>query len=149
MAPSFANTSPSSHALIHGGIFVLRTGLSATIFSLHGLPLFIAAWQSIWKKQPWDLVDTLTELQYPFPAIVSTAAALTLTIFPVSVFLGFLSRIASAILVVFLATVLVAANSLQGVISQEAIFLYLIGYSTVIVTGSGFISLDTAFHYRH
>ena len=148
MANHFSNAPQGAHPLMHGGIFILRTGLASVMLLMHGIPLAIAAWRYIWKKQPWPLVESLTELQYPFPAIVSTSTAIILTIFPLSVFLGFLSRIASAILVVFLVTVFVAASSLEGFIAQESIFLYLIGFSTIIVTGSGFISLDTVFQRR-
>jgi uncharacterized membrane protein YphA (DoxX/SURF4 family) len=145
MVNYFSNNPQGPNPLLHGGIFILRAGLAAIMFFMHGLPHAIAAWSYIWKKQPWELVETLTELQYPFPAILSSSTAIILTIFPLSIFLGFLSRISAAILVVFLVTILVAAGSLEGFITQESIFLYLIGYSTLIVTGSGQISLDTAF----
>lgn len=146
MVSQFRNLSTGINPFFHGGICLLRIGLSTVMLTIHGLPLSVAAWKYIWKKQPWDLVEAMTAFQYP--AIISTSAALVLTIFPASIIMGFLSRIASAILIVFLVAILVAVKSLEGFISQESIFLYLVGYSTIIITGSGMISMDAVFRHR-
>lgn len=144
-----ALSNDSSHhlgpPLANVSLFVLRIGIGLILFILHGLSEATAAWKFIWGKESWQLFDQLTEMALPFPAIIATTTAIILTVFPASIFAGFLSRISSAALIVFLLVVLVGAPPVENLISEETILLYIIALLAILLSGSGSFSIDAIF----
>ena len=89
-------------------------------------------------------MDQLAEAGYRFPAILAASCALALTVLPLCVFFGFITRIAAALLVASFGALLITVNPLDARLSTEATYLYLAGFAALFIGGAGTLSVDRA-----
>ena len=137
--------SPSGNWI---GTIPLRLCSGLVLLYLHTLHHAIAAWQFLWHQQPWDLPGTLTKAQLPYPnALAITASIIGISV-TVSWLLGFLTRFFSFVFIPIVLGALLAANRLADYTSAEVAMLYLFIALTLLITGSGWFSVDALFQLK-
>lgn len=145
MAPSYSRSLEKPRALASVSLLLFRAGCAGSLLYFHGWANALGAWNHFWKSDPWPLVDRLQAAGYPIPVAFATAAAVILLVAPISIILGFLTRL-SALLV--LAVVIAALPAVLGSgepLPQELSLFYLLGYFLLLLQGGGGYGLDSAF----
>jgi putative oxidoreductase len=114
------------------GLFLLRAGLSATMLT-HG----------------WSKVQRFAEIseRFPDPLGVGSTASLALVIFAefacaIAVLLGVATRFAAFPLVVTMAVAFFIHHGADPLEEKELAWAYLVGFTSVLLTGPGRLSLD-------
>jgi uncharacterized membrane protein YphA (DoxX/SURF4 family) len=123
---------------------ILRIGTGTLLLSRHGLQGVLNGYQFFWKEQPWSWAEAFAAAGLPFPHLLAPTAALIIAAVGVSWTLGFLTRFFSLI---FLPVSITAVIFLQkaGSAEVEAAWLYTFIAATLLLYGSGSISLDKLF----
>ena len=127
------------------GTIPLRIASGAVLLYLHTWHHAVSGWHFLWHQQPWELPALLAKAQFSYSsalAIAGTAVAFSVT---VSWVLGFLTRLFSALFIAVLLGALLACNRLEEHAGAETAMLYLLISVTLVVTGSGWFSVDTLF----
>lgn len=112
--------------------------------SCHGFIAAMNAYQFFWKEQPWAWVPAFHDAGVPYAHLVAPVVAAIVAGVALSWILGFLTRLFA---VVFLPIVITALVLLQkaGSVQAETAWLYLFIAVTLILFGSGAVSLDQLF----
>jgi uncharacterized membrane protein YphA (DoxX/SURF4 family) len=141
------NPAANHHPL--GSLFktisVLRIGAGVMLMTRHGWTAATGAHQLIWKEQSWDWVKSFLDVGIPYPAVVAPTVALTVAVVALSWITGFLTRLFAVIFMPVLVGFLIFAPQ-AGSIYTEAAWLYLFVSFTLLLFGSGAISLDKLFN---
>jgi uncharacterized membrane protein YphA (DoxX/SURF4 family) len=124
---------------------VLRIGAGLVLMSRHAWDALIAAYQFLWKEVPWDLVTTFAKEGVPLPHLAAPTAALLLFVIATSWIVGFLSRLFAFLLFLSSGLALLFAQGDYAAFS-ELCWLYLLIAFTLMLFGSGAISLDRLFN---
>ena len=141
--------NPAANHHSHGSLFktisVLRIGAGVMLMTRHGWTAAIGAYQLIWKEQNWDWVKSFHEAGLPYPAILAPTVALIVASVALSWITGFLTRLFSVFFMPILVGFLIFSPQ-AGSIYTEAAWLYLLICFTLLLFGSGAISLDKLFN---
>jgi uncharacterized membrane protein YphA (DoxX/SURF4 family) len=144
---SFSSTRPNSEfdiGTLFQTISILRIGAGLSLLWFHAWHGAIGASRFLWREQPWAWVDTFTKAALPVPHLAAPAAAAFLATVAVSWTLGFLTRLFALIAIpLSIAAILIARHSFPDQI--ETAILYLFISLTLLLFGSGNISLDGLF----
>jgi hypothetical protein len=130
-----ANQNPWSS--IFKTIAVLRIGTGVLLLTRHAWLAVNGAYAFIWKEQPWDWVKAFADAGLPYPQFTAPAAAIIL------------GAVAISFAVVFMPVVvlfLIYAQKMH-IAQVETAWLYLLITFTLLLFGSGAISLDKLFHF--
>lgn len=127
-------------------VVVLRVGAGLVLFLQYALEGGIRAWQYIWQHKPWSFIEDLKKAGVPlYEAAGPGVAALVLAV-SLAWMLGFFTRLFSALFL----CVSLAALSMAGRLHVEAHsttgWLFVFIAITLILNGSGNISVDGLFH---
>jgi uncharacterized membrane protein YphA (DoxX/SURF4 family) len=129
-------------------VAVLRIGAALLVFLEYGLEGSIRAWSFIWRHTEWPVVDAIAAAGWPYPSALGPAAAFIALGVSIAWFFGFLTRVFSiAFLPVLFATLLIVERANAGG-HQAACWLLIFTSITLILYGSGKISLDWLFSLR-
>jgi uncharacterized membrane protein YphA (DoxX/SURF4 family) len=144
---SFSSTRPNSDLDI-GALFktisVLRIGAGLSLLWFHGWHGAHGAYHFLWKEQPWDWVDAFTKAALPAPHLTAPAVAALLAAIALGWTLGFLTRLFALVAVpLSIGAIVMARHSFPAHI--ETAILYLVISFTLLLFGSGNISLDGLF----
>lgn len=126
-------------------ISVLRIGAGVMLMTRHGWTAATGAYQLIWKEQNWDWVKSFHEAGLPYPAILAPTVALIVASVALSWITGFLTRLFAVLFMPILVGFLIFSPQV-GSIYTEAAWLYLLICFTLLLFGSGAISLDKLFN---
>jgi putative oxidoreductase len=123
----------NSSKFISFSLFVLRVGISISMIYLHGYPRLIN-----FNKIALEFADPLG-----FGPEISLALVIIAEFF-CSVFLiiGLFTRWACIPLIITMLIATWVINGGKGFIFQEKSFIYLICYISLLISGSGYFSLD-------
>lgn len=138
-----ANQNPWSS--IFKTIAVLRIGTGVLLVSRHAWLAVMGAYEFLWKEQPWEWVKAFSDAGLPYPQFTAPAAALILGAVAVSFTVGFLTRLFALVFMPVLVLFLIYAQKMADA-QVEAAWLYLLVSFTLLLFGSGAISLDKLFH---
>ena len=142
---SFSSTRPDFElASLFKTICVLRIGAGLTLLWFHAWSGAVGAYQFLWNEKSWDWVDTFKTAGAPLPHITAPAAAIILAAVAACWTLGFLSRLFAAIFIPVGIGALLMARSLGSPL-VESCWLYLFIAATLLLFGSGNLSLDGIF----
>lgn len=148
---TFAGEEPSSRPTIGdgiGGLFktvsILRIGSGLVLALFHAWQGAIGAWQFLWQEKAWNWVTILNEAQAPYPHLVAPAAAALLAAVAVSWIVGFLTRLFSFLFIPLGIGALALAERIEAP-QVETCWLYLLIAVTLMLFGSGNVSLDWFF----
>jgi uncharacterized membrane protein YphA (DoxX/SURF4 family) len=125
-------------------IAVLRIGTGVLLMSRHSFSGALDAYRFFWKEQPWAWVPAFHEAGLPYAHLMAPFTAVIMMGVAFSWISGFLTRLFA---VVFLPVVITALILLQKTDSPhvEAAWLYLFITVTLLLFGSGAISVDQLF----
>jgi len=126
-------------------ISVLRIGAGIMLMTRHGWTAAAGAYQWIWKEQNWDWVKTFNDTGLPYAAVLAPTIAIVVAVVALSWITGFLTRLFAVVFMPVLIGFLILAPE-AGSIYVEAGWLYLFISFTLLLFGSGVISLDKLFN---
>lgn len=138
-----ANANPWSS--LFKTIAVLRIGTGILLLTRHAIVGVLGAYEFLWKEQPWDWVKAFSEAGLPYPQFTAPAAALVLGAVAVSFTAGFLTRLFALLFMPVLILFLAYAQQMAAA-QVETAWLYLLISFTLLLFGSGAISIDKLFH---
>ncbi len=125
-------------------IAVVRIGAGTLLMTRHGFAAAMNGYQFFWKEKPWAWPTLFNEAGLPYAHLLAPVVALVVAGVALSWILGFLTRLFA---VVFLPIIITALVLLQkaGAPQAETTWLYLFITVTLILFGSGSVSLDKLF----
>ncbi|MDP1592500.1 MAG: hypothetical protein Q8M07_32355 [Prosthecobacter sp.] len=144
----YTGGSPAAVQSPLGSLFktvaIVRIGTGTLLMTRHGFSAALSAYQFFWKEQPWAWVTAFHDAGLPYPHLVAPLTALLVAGVALSWIIGFLTRLFS---VIFLPVVITALVILQkaGSVQAEAAWLYLFITVTLLLYGSGAVSVDQLF----
>lgn len=132
------------------GVIPLRLVAGIALLYMHGWTEGLAGWHHLWNQASWDSIAVLENAKLPWPEVLALTAAGITAFTGASWILGFATRFASFIfLPVALGALLVANRSGQSVehsYAAETCVLYFLIALTLLVNGSGWLSVDAIFN---
>jgi uncharacterized membrane protein YphA (DoxX/SURF4 family) len=138
------DTDPSA-LIVAWGHFILRAGIGAMIFYIHGWHKLEGGIAYLQHGTPWKLAQEVAEMHFPAPLVSAFAATVVQFVCSPLVVIGFFTRLNAALLTGTL-SVAILQNLLAGRDPQLAI-LYVIVLLSLVFLGGGRFSLD-ARRYR-
>lgn len=138
-----ANQNPWSS--LFKTIAILRIGAGVMLMTRHGWSAGVGAYEFLWKEQNWDWVKAFSDAGLPQPTLLAPAVAIVVAVVAFTWITGFLTRLFAIVFMPILIGFLILAPK-AGSIYVEAAWLYLIIAFTLLLFGSGAISLDKLFH---
>jgi uncharacterized membrane protein YphA (DoxX/SURF4 family) len=125
-------------------VAVLRIGTGVLLMTRHAFSGAVEAYRFFWKEQPWAWVPAFHEAGLPYAHLLAPLTAVIVLGVAFSWISGFLTRLFA---VFFLPVVITALVLLQkaGSPMVEAAWLYLFITVTLLLFGSGAISVDQLF----
>lgn len=142
---SYSRPPDRAPTLASLSLLLFRIGCGSALLYFHGWDSAVAAWNRIWKAQPWPLIEHLESINYPFPLVLSVAAAIVCVIAPLSVILGFLTRLSALLIVAVILFVLPVSLGGGAPLAQELSLFYLLAFFLLVLQGGGSFGLDSVF----
>lgn len=142
--PSTKPAAGEDIAGIFKTVAILRIGAGLTLAFFHAWQAAIGAYYFIWKEQPWNWVTVLTEARIPMPHLTAPLAATLVAAVALCWTVGFLTRLFSVIFIPVAVGALVVAQRLDPPLA-ESCWLYLVIAATLVLFGSGNVSVDWFF----
>ncbi len=137
-----SSQSPTLSAI---GTSPLRIGAGITLLYIHAWNQAIFAWQYIRHQQTTDFIETIRSIGLPMPNITAVVIAIVTTLTAIGWIFGFYSRLLSLLfLPITLGALLVANRADQGFAAESALLYFFIAL-TILINGSGWLSLDAIF----
>jgi uncharacterized membrane protein YphA (DoxX/SURF4 family) len=144
----YVGSNPAANQNPWAGLFktivVLRIG-TGILLSRHAWSGAHGAYDFIWREQPWEWARLFAEAGVPYPQFTAPAVALILLAIAISFCIGFLTRL-FALLFMPLVGLFLIYGSKASAAQTEVAWLYLLVAFTLLLYGSGAISLDKLFH---
>ena len=123
---------------------ILRIGTGLLLMTRYGLDAVQNAYHFFFQEKPWAWVPAFHEAGLPYAHLLAPIVALIIVAVAVSWTIGFLTRLfAFAFLPVVITTLVVLQHA--GSPRVEAAWLYLIITVTLLLFGSGTVSVDQLF----
>jgi len=138
-----ANTNPWS--ALFKTIAILRIGTGLVLLTRHGIGLITDAYQFFWNEKPWELVKQFAEAGVPYAHLTTPLIAIVVAAVGLSWTIGFLTRFFAILFLPVIVTALIMLSQ-AGSAHVEAAWLYGFITVTLLLFGSGAISLDKLFH---
>jgi uncharacterized membrane protein YphA (DoxX/SURF4 family) len=140
-APQRSNGSPLAFLKT---VLILRLGAGTLLFTLHGWRPALDAYHFLWEETPWNWVPAFDAAGMPIPHLLAPAAALVIAAVGISWILGFLTRFFSALLIPICIASFGMVRQFEPA-AVESVYLYLLVAITLMLFGSGAVSLDGLF----
>ncbi|MFZ4763940.1 MAG: TQO small subunit DoxD [Roseimicrobium sp.] len=141
----FGNSSLSSSSTPIVGVIPLRLGAGLTLLYMHAWEGAIQAWQHLWNQVPWETIGIVEKAGLPVPHALAIGAAAIAAFTGASWVLGFATRFASFVFLPVALGSLLVANRTEQSIAAETCLLYVLIALTLLVSGSGWLSVDSLF----
>jgi uncharacterized membrane protein YphA (DoxX/SURF4 family) len=125
-------------------VAILRIGTGVLLLTRHGAREAVNAYHFFWKEQAWDWVKAFSDAGIPNAVILTPLTALVLLSVGVCWTIGFLTRLFSVLFLPFVITAIVLLQK-AGSAYVEAAWLYLFIAVTLLLFGSGAVSVDQLF----
>ncbi len=126
-------------------VAIVRIGTGTLLMSKHGMGAAMSAYHFLWNEKPWDWVPAFNNAGVPYAHLVAPVVALIVFAVALSWILGFLSRLFSAAFLPLIITTLILLQKTGATYAIEAAWLYLFITLTLILFGSGAVSVDQLF----
>jgi len=144
----YTGSNPAANQNPWSGLFktiaILRIGTGVLLMTRHAAAAVIAAYHFLWQEQEWAWVKTFADAGIPLPHLTAPAIALIVASVALSWIVGFLTRFFAFIfLPIIIWTLILLTRS--GAEQAEAAWLYLLIAFTLLLFGSGAISIDKLF----
>ncbi len=150
MLEQVGGSRPKSNPNPLGGLFktsaVLRIGSGLVLMTRHAWNGLFSAYEFVWKEVPWEWVTRFAEVGVPVPHLAAPTIALLLFAVALAWITGFLTRLFALLLLVISALALAFAGDDHAGFA-ELCWLYLLISFTLLLFGSGSLSLDRLFRF--
>ena len=124
---------------------LLRIGAGVVLMSRHAWDAVFKAYHFIWHEAAWDWKLAFESAGVPYPHLAAPTVAVLLAVIAASWILGFLTRLFSLLFIpIGLLGLMFAKASFPAL--SELCLLYLLISSTLMLYGSGAISIDQLFN---
>ena len=137
-----ANQNPWTQ--LFQSILLLRVGCGLLLMYRHGWQAVRSAYEFLWNEQPWAWVTLVKDAGLPLPHLLTPVLAVAVAAVALSWITGFLTRL-FAFLFLPLAGAFVFFAGRAGSDAAETGWLYLLASLTLLLFGSGAVSLDQLF----
>lgn len=127
-------------------VAILRIGTGTLLLVRHGVGGVTGAYQFFWKEQPWPWVTVFHDAGVPYAHLVAPLTAVIVGAVGLFWVLGFLTRLFAVAFLPVVITALVIAQK-GGFAMAETAWLYLFISITLLLFGSGAISIDQLFRF--
>jgi uncharacterized membrane protein YphA (DoxX/SURF4 family) len=124
------------------GLFFVRVLaiLSFTYYQL--VEQLRLAFDWLWTRAPWDLLDQITQSGHPFPPVLAVSLIVLLALTCFAIFFGIFARWHGLVFFLLCLYVLVAPLELSPTLNPQTVALYTILGFGFIFSGAGRLSLD-------
>ncbi len=122
-------------------IAILRIGAGVLLLTRHGWQAAQGAKTFLWDEQPWEWVKAFSDAGLPYPTLLAPTVAIIVASVAVSWCAGFLTRLFAVVFMPVIIGVIVKA----GPAYLEIGWLYLLIAFTLLLFGSGAVSIDKLF----
>jgi uncharacterized membrane protein YphA (DoxX/SURF4 family) len=139
-----ANVNPWS--TLFKSVAILRIGTGVLLMSRHGAEAAWGAYEFLWKEQNWGWVRLFNDAGIPYPTLTAPAIALLVAGVALSWCLGFLTRLFALLFLPVISLFIVLAQKQESPLVETG-WLYLLVAFTLLLFGSGSISIDKIFHW--
>ncbi len=134
--------SPAEILLDDLSRLALRLATGLTMIYFQSWHQSIRAWEFVWEKQSWSLVEQFRELGFAIPGVVATSVIVLCTVLSLGMIAGIYTRVCALLMVLVVGFALVFPAELSGSLNVQALLLYAGMSLTLVFCGSGRISLD-------
>jgi uncharacterized membrane protein YphA (DoxX/SURF4 family) len=141
-----AASSPLSSLLQTAAILRIGTGL--LLMTRYGIDAVQNAYHFFFQEQPWAWVPAFHEAGMPYAHLLAPVVAILIVLVALSWIIGFLTRLFACVFLPVVITTLVVLQH-AGSPRVEAAWLYLIITVTLLLFGSGSVSVDQLFRLGH
>lgn len=136
--------SQSTWSSLFQSVAILRIGAGGLLMVQHGFSDAVSAYHFFWKEEPWALVPAFHDAGLPFAHLLAPFVALVVLSVSACWIIGFLTRLFSVVFLPFVITAIVLMQK-TGSPQVEAAWLYLFIAVTLLMFGSGAVSVDQLF----
>ncbi|MCF6311957.1 MAG: DoxX family protein [Verrucomicrobiales bacterium] len=140
-----ATPSPTETILHELGLLILRLTAALPLLYFQGWYQSFRAWDFVWNKKSWSLVDQFNELGFAFAGIFATTLILLCVILPLGVIFGLYTRFSAILLLILFAFMLIVPVEVSGSLNAQTLLLYAGLSLGLALTGGGMISFDRLF----
>ena len=126
-------------------IMVLRLGAGVLLLVTHGIAAGQGAYHFLWDEQPWEWVTLFHEAGIPWPHLAAPAAAVAIIAVAASWIAGFLTRLFAFVFLPMAAAFAILAEKADSSAAETGWLYFLVAF-TLMLFGSGSVSLDKLFH---
>lgn len=144
-----ATPSPTETILKELGLLILRLTAGLPLLYFQAWHQSFRAWDFIWNKKSWSLVDQFSELDFAFTGVFATLLILLCIILPLGVIFGLYTRFSTILLLVLSTFMLIVPVEVSGSLNAQTLLLYAGLCFGLTLTGGGIISLDFLFSRKH
>lgn len=127
-------------------VAILRIGTGTLLLTRHGFSGATSAYHFLWKEEPWPWVSVFHEAGVPYAHLVAPLTAVLVASIGLFWILGFLTRLFAFTFLPIVITVLVVAQKSGSPLAETA-WLYLFISITLLLFGSGAVSIDQLFRF--
>ncbi|MBL9116311.1 MAG: DoxX family protein [Verrucomicrobiaceae bacterium] len=124
---------------------VLRIGTGLVLLLYYGIPAVMRGYPYVWSGAAWDWPDILKQAGLPAPGILAPIAAGLIAAVGSAWTLGFLTRLFAILFIPVSAGAILVAEKLDAKAHQPFCYLLLFTTITLVLFGSGNISVDQLF----
>lgn len=125
-------------------VAIVRIGTGVLLMTRHGFSAAVSAYHFFWKEEPWAWVTSFRDAGIPYAHLVAPLVALIVASVALSWIVGFLTRLFAVVFLPIVITALVLLPQ-AGPAHVEAAWLYLFITVTLLLFGSGAVSIDQLF----
>ena len=125
-------------------VAIVRIGAGSLLMVRHGFSAAVSAYHFLWQEQPWNWVTLFRDAGLPYAHLLAPFVALIVAMVALSWIIGFLTRLFAVLFLPVVITVLVLLQQ-AGSVQVEAAWLYLFISVTLLLFGSGAVSVDQLF----
>lgn len=125
-------------------VAIVRIGTGVLLMVQHGFSAAVSAYHFFWREEPWTWVPAFNQAGVPYAHLVAPLVALLVAAVALSWIIGFLTRLFAVIFLPVLITTLVLLHQ-AGSAQAETAWLYLFITVTLLLFGSGAVSVDQLF----
>lgn len=137
-------TAPNPLSSLVQTAAILRIGTGLLLMTRYGIAAVQDAYHFFFQEQPWDWVPAFHAAGMPYAHLLAPIVAILIVVVALSWIIGFLTRLfAFAFLPVVITTLVVLHHADSPRV--EAAWLYLIITVTLLLFGSGTVSVDQLF----
>lgn len=123
---------------------ILRIGTGLVLMTRYGISAVQNAYHFFFQEQPWAWVPAFHEAGMPYAHLLAPIVAVLIVVVAISWIIGFLTRLFAFLFLPVVITTLVVLHRVDSP-RVEAAWLYLIITVTLLLFGSGSVSVDQLF----